>query len=64
MYFENGLESLRDLLETNASYGLSRSLYCFGLLQTTDIPELIELHKGRATRVRLGEPIPFATQGR
>ena len=57
VYFENNLASLRDLLRPGGVSAQTAPLFCFGLLETTDIPELVVLNEDRARRVRLGEPL-------
>lgn len=47
------IASLKDLLAKNVGYGQAPSMFCFGLLQTADVHELIEL--ARPTKVTLAE---------
>lgn len=42
----NGLVSLRDLIERDLGYERASSLFCFGLLQQFDIPQLQQLAVG------------------
>jgi arylsulfatase A-like enzyme/dienelactone hydrolase len=58
VYYENNVASLRDLLKPGGVGVQTAPLFCFGLLEATDIPELVMLNEGRASRVRLGESLP------